>query len=129
MVKKLRLINIFLVLLVSGMGFSALASKLTSQTALDPTTVPQFVVPLPDFSVLGRVDGSQPYRVRFEEFQQKILPDSFYANLPAPFSAGTMLFGYGIDQGTKHYPPQTNWPSMAGRTSGGLPKVSQGQDL
>src|SRR5215470_7069927 len=84
---------------------SALASKLVDQIPLDATTIPQFVEDLPDFSALGRVNGDRPYRVRFEEFQQKILPESFYATLPAPFSAGTMVFGYGIDQGDNHYPP------------------------
>ena len=73
------------------------AGKLTPQTPLDATTVPQFVENLPDFSVLGRVDGDVPYRVRSEEFQQKILPSALYAKLPDPYSAGTMVFGYGID--------------------------------
>src|SRR5436190_23183451 len=72
---------------------STFASKLVKQTPLDATTIPQFVEDLPDFSSLGRVNGEQPYRLRFEEFQQKILPESFYAKLPAPFSAGTMVFG------------------------------------
>ena len=75
------------------------AAKLSPQTPLDATSIPQFVENLPDFSVLGRVNGDIPYRVRSEEFQQKILPAAFYAGLPAPFTAGTMVFGYGIDQG------------------------------
>ncbi|HKA53080.1 MAG TPA: multicopper oxidase domain-containing protein [Candidatus Binatia bacterium] len=92
-------------LLCAAIVSSALASKLITQTLLDAKTVPQFVDDLPDFSALGRVDGDHPYQVRFEEFQQKILPDSFYATLPAPFSAGTMVFGYGVDQADSHYPP------------------------
>src|SRR5436305_4809808 len=87
---------------IAGSGVSA--SKLVHQQPLDAKRIPQFVENLPDFSALGRVNGDRPYRVRFEEFQQKILPASFYATLPAPYSAGTMVFGYGMDQGTKHYP-------------------------
>ena len=90
-------------LLFAAIG-SGLASKLVSQTPLDAKTLPQFVDDLPDFSALGRVDGDKPYQVRFEEFQQKVLPESFYASLPAPFSMGTMLFGYGVDQSGNHYP-------------------------
>jgi spore coat protein A len=87
---------------VAGAGVSA--SKLVKQRALDARTIPQFVENLPDFSALGRVNGDVPYRVRFESFAQKILPASFYSNLPAPYSNGTMVFGYGVDQGTRHYP-------------------------
>ena len=92
-------------LLFAAFVSSAFASKLVDQKPLDATTIPQFVEDVPDFSALGRVNGDQPYRVRFEEFQQKILPESFYAKLPAPFSAGTMVFGYGIDQSDKRFPP------------------------
>lgn len=90
---------------LTAVASGAFASKLVDQKPLDAFTIPQFVEDLPDFSALGRVNGDQPYRVRFEEFQQKILPESFYAKLPAPFSAGTMVFGYGIDQGDRRYPP------------------------
>ncbi len=85
-------------------GSAASASKLLHQTVLDPTTIPQFVDNLPDFSVAGRVNGDVPYVVRSEEFQQKILPAQVYRKLAAPYSAGTMVFGYGIDQGRNHYP-------------------------
>jgi len=97
--------RLILALLFATIVSNAFASKLIKQTPLDATKVPQFVDDLPDFSALGRVNGDLPYRVRFEEFQQKILPDSFYAKLPAPFSTGTMVFGYGIDQADHHYPP------------------------
>jgi spore coat protein A len=83
---------------------SAYASKLVAQKPLDASTIPQFVDALTDFSVLGRVNGDEPYRVRSEEFQQKVLPESFYGKLAAPYDGGTMVFGYGIDQGSNHYP-------------------------
>jgi spore coat protein A, manganese oxidase len=105
--RRIRLVTglaAILALLFAAIG-SGLASKLVHQTPLDAKTLPQFVDDLPDFSVLGRVDGDKPYQVRFEEFQQKVLPESFYDKLPAPFSAGTMLFGYGVDQSDSHYPP------------------------
>ncbi len=89
-------------LLVGGVGVSA--SKLVKQRALDARTIPQFVENLPDFSVLGRVNGDVPYRVRFEQFAQKILPAAFYAKQSAPYSYGTTVYGYGVDQGTKHFP-------------------------
>jgi FtsP/CotA-like multicopper oxidase with cupredoxin domain len=93
-----------MIALIAIGGSSVSASKLVRQRPLNARTIPQFVENLPDFSALGRVNGDVPYRVRFEEFQQKILPVSFYAKLPAPYSAGTMVFGYGMDQGTNHYP-------------------------
>jgi FtsP/CotA-like multicopper oxidase with cupredoxin domain len=93
-----------MIALIAIGGSSVSASKLVRQRPLNARSIPQFVENLPDFSVLGRVNGDVPYRVRFEEFQQKILPATFYATLPAPYSAGTMVFGYGMDQGAKHYP-------------------------
>ena len=93
-----------MIALIAIGGASVSASKLVRQRPLDPRTIPQFVDNLPDFSALGRVNGDQPYRVRSEQFQQKILPASFYATLPAPYSAGTMVYGYAMDQGSKHFP-------------------------
>jgi FtsP/CotA-like multicopper oxidase with cupredoxin domain len=89
-------------MLVLGSGVSA--AKLSPQTPLDATTIPQFVENMPDFSTLGRVNGDAGYTVRSEEFQQRILPAAFYAALPAPFTKGTMVFGYGIDSAGRHYP-------------------------
>ena len=77
------------------------AAKLSPQTPLDATTIPQFVENLPDFSSLGRVNGDIPYRVRSEEFQQKILRPRSTPDCPPHFRSGTMVFGYGIDQGTR----------------------------
>ena len=87
-------------ILVLGSGVSA--AKLSPQTPLDATTIPQFVENMPDFSTLGRVNGDAGYTVRSEEFQQRILPAAFYAALPAPFTKGTMVFGYGIDSAGRH---------------------------
>jgi spore coat protein A, manganese oxidase len=93
-----------IIAIVAFAGSVAWASKLVHQTPLDATKIPQFVDNLPDFSELGRVSGEEPYTVRSEEFQQKVLPASFYRKLAAPYNAGTMVFGYGVDQGSRHYP-------------------------
>ena len=60
---------------------------------------------LPNFATAGRVDGTKPYTVTSQEFQQKVLPNDFYTGLPVPYNAGTMVFGYGIKRGSQLYPP------------------------
>lgn len=66
------------------------------QTPLNPTLVPKFVDPLP---LPGALDGAAtsaaaPLEVRMSEFQQQLLPSSFYSTLPAPWSAGAFVWGY-----------------------------------
>jgi len=66
--------------------------------------IPQFVENLPDFFRAGRVNGDRPYRVRFEEFPAENSAVFILCN-----AAGAVLgrhhgLGYGMDQGTKHYP-------------------------
>ncbi|HVZ35925.1 MAG TPA: hypothetical protein VG963_26040, partial [Polyangiaceae bacterium] len=63
------------------------------QTALDGATLPKFVDPLPTFAG-HRIDGTRPVSADMQEFQQKILPAAFYSGLAAPFSGGTLLWGY-----------------------------------
>jgi hypothetical protein len=69
------------------------ASVQVPQTALDGSTVTQFVTPLPTF-VGRRVTGSSLQAV-MTEFQQNTLPDAFYSSLASPFNAGTYVWGYG----------------------------------
>src|SRR5262245_42239291 len=66
-------------------------SVLVAQTPLDGATVPKYVTPL---TTLGgsRVDGTRTINVSMVEFQQRMLPNSTYANLPAPFNNGTFLW-------------------------------------
>jgi spore coat protein A len=71
------------------------ASVNMPQTPLDGATVPQFVEALPTF-VGNRVTSSSLSAV-MQEFQQKLLPSSFYAGLSSPYTAGTYLWGYKID--------------------------------
>jgi FtsP/CotA-like multicopper oxidase with cupredoxin domain len=42
-----------------------------------------------------------------QEFQQKVLPASVYAALPAPFNAGTYLWGYNINNAGPSWPART----------------------
>src|ERR1700682_1850858 len=73
-------------------GNSAQASVTTPQTALDGSAIPQFVLPLPTLSGT-RVNGTATVQVDMVEFQQKVLPASFYP-ASGQFAAGTFLWGY-----------------------------------
>jgi FtsP/CotA-like multicopper oxidase with cupredoxin domain len=42
-----------------------------------------------------------------QEFQQKVLPASFYASLPAPFRNGTFLWGYNVNGSGPSWPART----------------------
>jgi spore coat protein A, manganese oxidase len=84
----------------------AFGSVQTPQTALDGSTVRQFVEALPTF--VGRRVDDASIEVGMFEFQQKALPDTLYAGLPAPFSVGTYVWGYQVGDDTR--------PSWPGRT-------------
>jgi spore coat protein A, manganese oxidase len=84
----------------------ATASGATSQTPLKGTMIPRFVDRLPTFAG-RRVDGRGTIRVNMEEFQQKVLPQSVYAPLPAPFNRGTFLWGYDINNAGPSWPART----------------------
>jgi spore coat protein A len=81
-----------------------------SQAPLDGATIPKYVDALP---VLPRVRPTSTVQVDMLEFQQKVLPASIYANLPAPFNAGTRLWGYKVANtgGGSGGTVQANWPS------------------
>jgi len=83
---------------------NASASVQVPQTALPGANVTRFVTPLPTF-VGRRVQGTS-LQVGMFEFQQKVLPDAFYASLAAPFSNGTYLWGYAAGQAGAHPAPQ-----------------------
>src|SRR6266545_3719892 len=68
---------------------SAHANSQLPQTPLPGKSVPKFVDPLPVFGPASggaapRVDGTKPLTVTMKEFQQKVLPASFYTGLPVP---------------------------------------------
>ena len=85
--KRILFIKV-MALLVTGLGLASgvQASFQVPQTALDITTLPKYVTPLPHFAdVLGvkqRVPAGSALAVSYQEFQQKVLPDSFYDGLP-----------------------------------------------
>ncbi|MHB0874892.1 MAG: multicopper oxidase family protein [Anaerolineae bacterium] len=74
------------------------------QVPLDGASIPKFVEALPTF-VGNRVDGTKPLTITVSEIQQKVLPESMYVGLDAPYDAGTYVWAYGISDGTSVYPP------------------------
>jgi hypothetical protein len=78
----------------------------TPQTLLYGNDIPKFVDQLPTF-VGKRVNGSVTLNVNMQEFQQKVLPASFYASLPAPYNAGTYVWGYNINNLGPSWPGRT----------------------
>lgn len=66
------------------------------QAPLDPRVIPQFVEPLPLPSVLNGMTTTtaSPLVITMSEFQQKLLPGTFYGALAPPYDAGTYVWGY-----------------------------------
>ncbi|MBI5169220.1 MAG: multicopper oxidase domain-containing protein [Candidatus Eisenbacteria bacterium] len=77
---------------------AALPARALAQAAvpLDPTLIPKYVDPLPLPSALdgAATSAGAPLQIRMSEFQQKLLPASFYTTLPAPWSNGAFVWGY-----------------------------------
>jgi spore coat protein A len=82
------------------------ASVRKAQTPLDGNSLPKFVDALPTFQG-RRIDGTSPVHVNMQEFQQKVLPDSVYAGLAAPFNKGTYLWGYNLNGTGPSWPART----------------------
>jgi spore coat protein A len=74
-----------------GKGHIATAAQ-TPQIPLAGNLIPQFVDPLPGLYTF--VAGTTQILLNMEEFQYKILPNSVYAALPAPYNNGTYVWGY-----------------------------------
>jgi FtsP/CotA-like multicopper oxidase with cupredoxin domain len=77
----------------------------TMATPLPGSSVSQFVEPLPTFSGSRVTDSS--LTVEMQEFQQRVLPASLYATLPAPYHAGTFVWGYKVGPRDPSYPGWT----------------------
>ncbi len=84
---------------------SVLASTSVPQTALPGKNIPKYVDPVPTF-VGARVSGSS-IAVAMQEFQQNVLPASVYSALPAPFNAGTFVWGYNLNGFGPSWPART----------------------
>jgi FtsP/CotA-like multicopper oxidase with cupredoxin domain len=96
---------------------SASASDKVPQTALPGASVTEFVTPLPTF-VGQRVSGSS-LQVGMLEFQQHVLPDSFYSSLPSPFKNGTYLWGYAVGPAGSN--PGPRYPGVTVEAKKGTP--------
>ena len=117
---------------------AALANQQIIQTVLDQTVtpIPHFVEPVPIFNG-NRVDGTHALEVSAQEFQQQILPASFYAALPESVNyrdattgkvvarinprKGTYLWGYKIEDETlgRSYGPR--YPAFTIEAQRGVP--------
>ncbi len=95
-------------LLVVSLVGNAGANQQVAQTPILGKSIPKYVDPVPVFgsAALPRVGGTS-ISVNMEEFQQKVLPDSFYTGLTAPYNAGTYVWSYQVGTAPAHYPGVT----------------------
>ncbi len=96
------------------------ANQQVQQYVIDGASIPKFVEPLTTFNG-KRLDGTRNLTVTAEEFQQKILPESFYKKLPKSVTyksvktgkplftinpkKGTYMWGYKMSDGKNTYGP------------------------
>ena len=83
----------------------ASASVGVTQTPLPGASIPQFVTPLPTFTGKRVTAGS--ITVGMQEFQQYVLPNSFYSSLSGAFKNGTYLWGYTVGGTAPQWPGRT----------------------
>ena len=96
---------------------SANASVSVPQTALPGASVSQFTTPVPTY--FGkRVSGASLQSYMYE-FQQNVLPDSFYRSLSGTFHNGTWLWGYAT--GPLGSFPSPQWPGATVEVKRGTP--------
>src|SRR2546426_4583045 len=95
----------------------AFASVQTPQTPLPGSKVAKFMFTdaLPTF-VGKRIDDAF-IEVEMLEVQQKVLPNQMYAGLPAPFNAGTYVWGYQVGAGAGPSWPGRTVEAQRGRTT------------
>lgn len=84
---------------------SADASVAVPQTPLPGASIPQFVTPLPTYA--GKRVPAGSIAVGMREFQQDVLPDSFYHSLQGAFKEGTYLWGYTVGGTAPQWPGTT----------------------
>jgi FtsP/CotA-like multicopper oxidase with cupredoxin domain len=95
----------------------ASASVQVPQTALPGASIPQFAEPVPTY--FGKRVSGSALQVSMFEFQQKVLPDSFYATLPDGFRRGTYVWAYACGQLNGRATPQ--WPGATLEVRRGCP--------
>lgn len=114
---------------VASLGI-ALANQQIGQTVLDPLRIPKFSEAIPTGSGYPAVQSSDAASVTVTatEFQQQILPASFYSALPASVTyvdqntgakvvrinpqKGTYLWGYRVDRNGRTYGPSYPGPTI-----------------
>jgi FtsP/CotA-like multicopper oxidase with cupredoxin domain len=94
-----------LFVLSSLMSVGALANQQILQTPLPGKNITKYTEPVPTF-VGARVTATN-LTISMEEFQQKVLPASFYNALPLPFANGTYVWGYKVNGAGPKYPAFT----------------------
>ena len=103
------------------------ANQQIIQEVLDGATIEKFVEPLPLLNE-KRVNGTKNLTIKAKEFQQKLLPKSFYKTLPKSVTykrvdngeslftinpqKGTYQWGYKISDGKKEYGPSYPAPTI-----------------
>ena len=117
---------IALVVFVTG-GSLLLANQQVLQTVLPGASIPKFVEPVP-LLFQNRADGTHVLTVSTEEFQQRILPSSFYDRLPNSViykdqatgkivakidpRKGTYVWGYRVNDGNRTLGPSYPAPTI-----------------
>lgn len=93
------------------------ASVSVQQTALPGTSISQFVTPVPTY--YGKRVQCTSVQAYMYEFQQNVLPDSFYRSLSGTYRNGTWLWGYATGQLGSYPSPQ--WPGATIEVRRGTP--------
>ncbi len=120
MIFRLQYLSLCVGLFFACTHTPAYANQQVIQEVLDGSTLPKFVEEVPLFNK-NRVDGTRKLTVTAKEFQQKILPKSFYDGLSSTVEyrsietgellftinpkKGTYMWGYKIDDGKRTYGP------------------------
>jgi spore coat protein A len=129
--KTFLVITLALGLMLSALAPSVWASQLVPQTPILGNTVPKYVTPFvyfgPGVVADGRVTGNT--QVFYREFQQNVLPDTFYAGLAAPYSGGTVLWGYDFQPQGAAAPLGPTYPARTMVATRGTAKLVQYQNL
>jgi spore coat protein A len=95
----------------------ASASVQVPQTALPGASITRFAEPVPTY--FGKRVSGPALQVSMYEFQQKVLPDAFYATVPDGFKKGTYVWGYACGQLNGPAAPQ--WPGATLEVRRGYP--------
>ena len=96
---------------------SANASVSVPQMALPGASVSQFVTPVPTY--FGKRVSGASLQAYMYEFQQNVLPGSFYSSLSGTFRNGTWLWGYAT--GPLGSFPSPQWPGTTIEVKRGTP--------